>query len=218
MASRSGSSAGDTALGDRGEPDVQGLGGQARGDRDVQVLQPGPAARHRGERGERTPAATPSPRGSPPAGPPAAASPPPACAGPPGRRLGDRVSAGSVSLPWSSTVRRCPGRDLRGHVAQRRVQGARPAQPAARPGPRAAAGRSAPAPWRSPLLARQQLRARVAPAGRGPGVDLAALEVPVKGRQHAEHVRVAVNPPPALRQHQAPSTTRTAARGRCPRR
>ena len=40
----------DALLGDRAVADVQGVGGQARGDRDVQVVQPGPAAGDGGER------------------------------------------------------------------------------------------------------------------------------------------------------------------------
>jgi len=66
-----------------------------------------------------------------------------------------------------------------------------------------------------PRLAREQLRARVAPPRRLGRVDVAALEVPVKLGQHAEHVRVAVDrsvrrgllpvhQPPPRAAHQAP--------------
>ena len=179
----SGSSAGTPRLGDRGVPDVQGLGGQARRDRDVQVLQPGPAARHRGERGGERRAPTPSPPGSPPAGRPAAASPPPACAGPPATAARGWPSASETwirpsSSTWASIV---PAETCAATSRQRRVQGAGLlGQQRVRVLAQLQVGQHRSlrtAPTASPA---SSCGLRVAPAGRGPGVDLAALEVPVR--------------------------------------
>ena len=86
------------------------------------------------------------------------------------------------------------GGDLRGHVPQRlvqvagllgqqRVRGLTQLQVGQRRGLRAV-----------PFPAREQLRTGVAPASRGLGIDLAALEVPVESRQDAEHPRATVDP------------------------
>ena len=132
---------------------------------------------------------------------------------------GMAVSLGTCSRPWSSTrVSIVPAETCaatsRSASSRARACSASSASGSSRSCRSVSAGPFA----RVPLRARQQLRAGVAPAGRCLGVDLAALQVPVKGRQDAEHPRRCGRTRRRLRQHQGLPRPGQQPRGRCRRR
>ena len=109
------------------------------------------------------------------------------------RRLVERLEALDVQLPLGVEADRGVCLQARADGAVRAIEGPRVLGEQIIRGRGQRQGGQNSGLGACPRLAGEQLRARVAPPCRGVGVDLAPLEMAMKLRQHAEHVRVAVD-------------------------